>query len=649
MASSSVHQDSWLSPNFATPIPTAFDNHEIPRSISPLSLSHNFYSPAALQRSPLYPSPRLATGLTKIRYKDSKYSKKEMVYRAIDDKIDLVRFLQAYESILAAFGVETRELYGEREKEKLDVAERIVYRLFCEFFLQDKTQLETGGNGKNANYLVSTGNDRNYAGNRGSGSVPLTRAKAENQVVDTHTSTSRLLRVTASEVDAINAIVDEAYEGLRMATGPVIDNILNKGKITSTITEVREVREAVDGMDLLVNETANSTHAIVEDDLCVAERLKTNTSAEKSLIIPQVTEVVEAPIEIDMPLVGFVKDGSLDEEPTIFANHVTNIMDEKNQIFSTIAEVTEAPRSFSLAIRSKSTSDYTDSPTVVSIKSETDASMETLYERCMKSPQILLLGRWGRERYNEWKKDNSGAQNEIAKQETFRLMELKHQLLPLKSGKRPYTYSFTSFTQNHIDSSALQLWSFNPVERTEVLLNVKLVWKYEAFILKSITVEPLSLDDFAADETKGRQALENAYKFLGFWDWSVRSPCKGEAKAKPMHQICSQWLDPNDMFRKAYFQKRSVSNTSENIRRNHEGSGSRNVGSWRGKRTVSGANYIGGKKRCVSGSWYGGKRRKISGHSDIERNYGRRKNLSQGRRILRTKTAIEMWDARENF
>ena len=60
-----------------------------------------------------------------------------MVYRAIDDKIDLVRFLQAYESIIAAFGVETRELNDEREKEKLDVVERIVYRLFCEFFLSD--------------------------------------------------------------------------------------------------------------------------------------------------------------------------------------------------------------------------------------------------------------------------------------------------------------------------------------------------------------------------------------------------------------------------------------------------------------------------------------------------------------------------------
>ncbi|TGO12293.1 hypothetical protein BTUL_0091g00380 [Botrytis tulipae] len=622
MASSSVHQDSWLSSNFATPIPTAFDNHEIPRSISPLSLSHNFYSPAALQRSPLYPSPKLGPDLLRISSKDSKYSKKEMVYRAIDDKIDLVRFLQAYESILAAFGVETRELYDEEEKEKLDVAERIVYRLFW--------------------------NDRKYSGNRGSGSVPLTRAKAENRVVDTDSNTSRLLRVTASEVDAINAIVDEAYEGLRITTGPGIDNVLNKGKVTSTITEVREVREAVDGMDPLVNETANSTDVIVEDDLCVAERLQTNTSAEKSLIISQVTEVVEAPTEIDIPLVGFIKDGSLDEEPTIFANHVTNIIDEKNHIFSTIAEVTEAPRSFCLAIRSKSTSDSTDSPTVISIKSEAGASMETLYEQWMKSPQILLLGRWGRERYNEWKKDNYEAQNEIAKQEIFRLMELKHQLLPLESGKRPYTYSFTSFTQNHIDSSALQLWSFNPVERTEELLSVKLVWKYEAFILKSITVEPLSLDDFAADETKGRQALENAYKFLGFWDWSVRSPCKGEAKAKPMHQICLQWLDPNDMFRKAYFQKRSVSNTSEKIRRNREGSGSRDVGSWREKRTVSGANYIGGKKRCVSGSWYGGKRRKISGNCDIEGKYGRRKNLSQGRRIPRTKTAIEMWDAREN-
>ncbi|TGO57449.1 hypothetical protein BCON_0065g00090 [Botryotinia convoluta] len=628
MASSSTVQDSWLNSNFTTPTPIAFDDHEIPRSISPLSLSHNFYSPAALQRPPLYPSPKLAPDLKRTRSKDSKYSKyskyskKEMVYRAIDDKIDLVRFLQAYESILAAFGVETRERDDEREKEKLDVAERIVYRLFW--------------------------NDRNYAENRGSESVPLTRVKADNQVVDTDTNTSRLLRVTASEVDTINAIVDEAYEGLRMATGPVIDNILNKGKVTSTITEVREVREAADETDPLVNENANSSNVIVEDDLCVATGPQTNISAEKGQIISKVTEVLEAPIEIDIPLVGFLKDGSLDEEPTIFANHVNNMIDEKNRVFSTIAEVTEEPRSFRLAIRSKSTSDRTDPPTVISIKSEAGKSTEFLYEQCVKSPEILLLGRWGRERFNEWKRDNAEAQNEIAKQEIFRLMELKHQLLPLELGKRPYTYGFTSFTQNHRDSSALQLWSFDPVKRTEELLSVKLLCKYEAFILKSITVEPLSLDELNADETKGRQALENAYKFLGFWDWSVRSPCKGGAKAKPMHQICLQWLDPNNVFRKAYFQKRSVSNTSEKIKRNREGSGSRDVGSWREKRTVSGANYIGGKKRCVSGSWYGGKKRKISGNSDIERKYGRRENLSQGRRIARTKTAIEMWDAREN-
>ncbi|TGO27297.1 hypothetical protein BPAE_0044g00320 [Botrytis paeoniae] len=622
MASSFIKQDSWLNSNLTTPTPIAFDDHEIPRSISPLSLSHNFYSPTVLQRPPLYPSPKLAPDLNRTRSKDSKYSKKEMVYRAIDDKIDLVRFLQAYESILAAFGVKTRELNDEREKEKLDVAERIVYRLFW--------------------------NDRNYAGNRGSESVPLTRVKADNQVVDTDTNTSRLLRVTASEVDAINAIVDEAYEGLRMATGPVIDNILNKGKVTSTITEVREVREAADETDSLVNANANSTKGIVEDGLCVATGPQTNISSEKDQKSSKVTEIVEEPVRIDIPLVGFLKDGSLNEEPTVFANHVTNIIDEKNRIFSTISEVTEAPGSFRLAIRSRSTSDPIDPPTVISIKSEGSTSIEALYEQWMKSPEILLLRRWGRERYNEWKRDNAEAQNEIAKQEIFRLMELKHQLLPLESGKRPYTYGFTSFTQNHLDSSALQLWSFDPVKRTEELLSVKLLWKYEAFILKRITVEPLSLDELAADETKVRQALENAYKFLGFWDWSVRSPCKGAAKAKLMHQICLQWLDPKDVFRKAYFQKRSVSNTSEKIKRNREGSGSRDVGDWREKRTVSGANYIGGKKRCVSGSWYGGKKRKISGNSDIERKYGRRESLSQGRWIARKKTAIEMWDAREN-
>ncbi|KAF7954341.1 hypothetical protein EAE96_005466 [Botrytis aclada] len=618
MASSSIIQDSWVDSNFTTPTPVPFNDHEIPRSISPLSLSHSFYSPAAPQRSPPYQSPRLASDLKRTRSKESKYSKKEMVYRAIDDKIDLVRFLQAYESILAAFGVETSELNDEREKVKLDVAERVVYKLFW--------------------------NDRNYAGDRGSESVPLTHVKAKNQVVDTGANTSRLLRVTPSEMDAINAIVDEAYEGLRMATGPAIDNITDKGKVTSTVTEVRE---AADETDPLVNAKANSTNGIVEDDHCISAGSQTNVSAEKGQIISRVTEIVEAPDEIDIPLVGSLKDGGLDEEPTVFANHVTNIIDEKNQIFSTIAEVTEAPRSFRLAIRSKSTSETTDSPTVISIKSEASTSVETLHEQRMKSPEILLLGRWGRERYNQWKRDNAEAQNEIAKQEIFRLMELKYRLLPLESGKQPYTHEFTSFTQNHRDSSALQLWSFNPVKRTEELLGVKLLWNYEAFNLKSITVEPLSLDEFAADETKGRQALENAYKFLGFWDWSVRSPCKGDAKVKPMHQICSQWII-NDVVHKAYSQKRSVSNTSEKIKRHREVSGSGHVGSWREKRTVSGASYIGGKKRCVSGSWYGGKKRKISGNSDIERKCGRRENVCQGRRISRTKTAIEMWDAREN-
>ncbi|KAM0157608.1 hypothetical protein ACHAQE_005912 [Botrytis cinerea] len=619
---SSINQDFWLNSNFTTPNPIALDDHGISSSISPLSLSHNFYSPAVPERSPLCPSPQLPPDLNRAKFKDSKYSKKEMVYRAIDDKIDLVRFLQAYESIIAAFGVETRELNDEREKEKLDVAERIVYRLFW--------------------------NDRNYAGNRGSESVPLTHVKAENQVVDTDANTSRLLRVTTSEIDAISAIVDEAYEGLRMATEPVIDNILEKGKVTSTITEVREV---ADETDPLVNENTNSTNGIVEDDLCVAAGPKANISAEKSQITSKVTEVVEAPIEIDIPLVGFVKDGGLDEEPSVFANHVTNIIDDKNQIFSAIAEVEKVPRSFRLAIRSKSTSGSTDPHAIISIKSEAGTSIETLYEQSMKSPEIQLPGRWGRERYTEWKRENVKAQNEITKQEIFRLMELKHRILPLESERQPYTYDFTSFTQNHRDSSARQLWSFNPVERTEELLNVKLLWKCEAFSLKRITVEPLNLDEMAADETRGHQALRNAYAFLGFWDWSVRSPYKRGAKAKPMHQICLQWLDPNDVFRKAYFQKRSISNTSEKIKRTREGSGSRDVGSWRGKRTVSGANYVGGKKICVSGGWYGAKKRRISrisGNSGMEKKDGRRESLSQGRRISTARTAIEVWDARRN-
>lgn len=64
------------------------------------------------------------------------------MYRAIDEKLDLVRFLQAYESVLAAFGVREDLLAGplmedererERERGKLEVAERIVFRLFCRY------------------------------------------------------------------------------------------------------------------------------------------------------------------------------------------------------------------------------------------------------------------------------------------------------------------------------------------------------------------------------------------------------------------------------------------------------------------------------------------------------------------------------------
>ncbi|KAJ8066982.1 hypothetical protein OCU04_004361 [Sclerotinia nivalis] len=607
----------WFERNHSTSIP--FNDDAIPGSISPLSLS----LPDTPPNAP-FQKPKLVSDVNAGKRADqNKYSKQQMVYRAIDEKIDLVRFLQAYESVLAAFGVEGEEREEEgslkRGREKLEVAERIVYRLFW--------------------------NDKSCAGGSGSKSVPLTRAKADNPVPNK--DTSRALRVTASEMDAISAIVDEAYEGLRISAGPAIDKILKKDETTSTVREVTEVEGEIDG-----STTENLTNGIVEEGVCVAAHADINSNAKKNEIISTVTEVVGAPVDINSSLVEMT-GGSLNEVHSLATGHITNIIDENDQIFSTISKMAEIPKTFRLAIRSKSTSEATngDPSTTVPIKPEMGAAAETLYEEIMKNPKILLLGRWGRHRYTEWVQENDKAkesQDEDAKKEIFRLMELKHKLLPLEWGRLPYTYPIASSTRNHSDSCTIMLWGFDPIQRTEELLNVRFKWTFEEGILKAITAEPMNLDEFAADKSKGHKALKNAFAFLGFWDWSVRQNMySSNRKVKAMHQLCLQWIDPNNVFRKAYLQKRPDSNSSEKVKRGREVNMGRNCGSWREKRTVSGASYVGGKKRSGSGGWSRGKKRTASGNSckgKKERNDGKEDNLNKGLRKVKRRTAVEMMD-----
>ncbi|KAF7870493.1 hypothetical protein EAF04_004237 [Stromatinia cepivora] len=613
----------WFERNHSTSIP--FNDDAIPGSISPLSLS----LPDTPPNAPFQKSKLVSEVNAGKRAYENKYSKQQMVYRAIDEKIDLVRFLQAYESVLAAFGVEgeERERWEREEeeivvkgREKLEVAERIVYRLFW--------------------------NDKSYAGGSGSKSVPLTRAKADNSVPNK--DTSRALRVTASEMDAISAIVDEAYEGLRISAGPAIDKILKKDEITSTVTEVAEAEDEIDGM--IIDDFTNRT---AEEGFCVATGPDINLSAKRDQITSTVTEVVEVPVDANTSLVEMATSGSLNEGHPLATGHITNTIDENDQIFSTISKVAEVPKSFRLAIRSKSTSEATnEGPSItVPIKPEIGTAAETLYEEITKNPKILLLGRWGRHRYTEWVQENDKAreaQDEGAKKEIFRLMELKHKLLPLEWGRLPYTYRVASSTRNHSDSCTIMLWGFDPVQRTEELLNVRFQWTFEEGILKAITAEPMNLDEFAADKIKGHKTLKNAFAFLGFWDWSVQQNMyPSNRKAKPMHQLCLQWIDPNNPFRKAYLQKRPDSNSSKKVKREREVNVGRECGSWREKRTVSGASYVGGKKRSGSGGWNRGKKRTASGNSckeRKERNEGKEDNLNKVLRKVKRRTAVEMMD-----
>ncbi|EDO02862.1 predicted protein [Sclerotinia sclerotiorum 1980 UF-70] len=556
-----------------------------------------------------------------------------MVYRAIDEKIDLVRFLQAYESVLAAFGVDSEDNEGwdgeeeeslEMGREKVEVAEKIVYKLFW--------------------------NDKGCARESGRKSVPLARAKEDNPVPNKNTS--RGLKVTASEMDTISTIVDEAWEGLRVSEVPAaIDNVLEKDELNSTVTAMKESDE----VDEMITE--DLTNDIVEEDVCIAAEPEINLSTKKIEIISTVTEVVGVPDDINTSVVEMVTSGSLNGGPYFTTGCVANTIDEKDQTFSTISNVAEVPRSFRLAIRSKSTSEATngDSSIAAPVDSEVGTATETLYEEIMKNPKTLMLGRWGRHRYTQWVQENDKAkeaQDEDVKREIFRLIELKHKLLPLEWGRLPYTYPIASSTRNHSDSYTIMLWGFDPIQRTEELLNVRFQCTFEEGILEAITVEPMDLDEFAADKIKGHKTLKNAFTFLGFWDWAVRQNMySSNRKVQPMHQLCLQWIDPNNVFRKAYLQKtekRPNSNSSERVRRERELSMGRNCGSWREKHTVSGASYVGGKKRSGSSGWSRGKKRTASGNSckeGKERNDRKDDNSNERLRKVKRRTAAEMMDA----
>ncbi|QSZ36536.1 hypothetical protein DSL72_006416 [Monilinia vaccinii-corymbosi] len=639
----------WLKINL--PLPVSLGNNNSERgSISPLSLSHHvldtppyisldappptLYAPP---NSPCHPRPRPAQRLRPNfgAYRHHRqYSKQGMVYRAIDEKIDLVRFLQAYESVLSAFGVREDLVAGsvageerEREREKLEVAERIVFRLFW--------------------------NDKMYEGRSGCGSVPLTRVDADKSVTGVNISNAQ--RVTSSEVQAINAIVDEAYEGLCIASAPAIDMVGKKYQMPLTVTEVMDVAGETGA---LIGE--NSAIETMDGGSCTTARQVIDTIGKKDRITSTVTEVVEVSVGTNPSIVQDATCEIADGGLRITAGSSIHTTGKDDRISSTVTEVTEGSTSPGAATLRKATSGMTngDSSTITFVKPEpdADADAETFYEEMIKGPKILLLRRWGCDRYAEWVKENrkaEEAQDDNAKKEVFRLMELKHRLLPLQSGNPPYTYRIISLTQHHRDSYTGLMWGVNVAQRTEGFLNVRFQWTCKTGTHNDITVEPMSLDELAADEIKGRHELENAHAFLGFWDWLVRQKVYFFAgKVRPMHEICLHWLDSHSLMRQAYLQKQTQKQTqkqkqkgydsrsSEKGKRQRSGNREREAWNWREKRTVSGASYVGGKKRCVSGGGGGGGNRGKEG----ERRWEDRDRLEYsngGLRRVRRRTAFD--------
>lgn len=469
----------------------------------------------------------------------------------------------------------------------------------------------------------------------------MTRVGAVNSV--TGAMTSKAQRVTSSEVHAINAIVDEAYEGLHISAAPVINVVGKEKQMTSTVTEVS---------DVVGEPSALEENAGVEigDRGCISTTTGQviDTIGKKDQITSTVAELVEVSVGTNSPPAHEVRCELVNGGPHVTtgsAIHITEKMDQMNLTFAETTEGSSSPGALTLPKTSRRMMDG-NPPTISSIKSEPDAETNASYEEIMKSPKIQLLRRWGCDRYAEWVQEIAKAeeaQDEDAKKEVFRLMELKHRLLPLTLGKLPYTYRITSSTQNHRTSYTSLSWGFDGIQRTEGLLNVKFQWTCEAGTHR-ITVEPMSLDELAADEIKGHRELRNAYDFLGFWDWFVRQRVYFfEGKVRPIHEICLHWLDPNSRSRRAYFQKRPDSNSSEKVKR--ERSCSRDLWNWRERRTVSGASYVGGKKRCVGGGVGNRGRKKSFGGNGCARDWEDKLEYSnRGLRKVRRKTGVEMME-----
>ncbi|KAI9640069.1 hypothetical protein NHQ30_011471 [Ciborinia camelliae] len=593
-------------------------NDAVPNSVSG-SISRSMSPISHLPT--LHPNPNPTPELnTEPHVTKSKYSKQEMVYRAIDDKIHLVRFLQAYESVLAIFGVDgTGDV--ERERDKLEVVGRIVYRLFCRCSVGIEFPQNGGYENTEANLMVLIGNDGDYAEKSGSASLPL--VQVVDRPVTTGANSSRAQRVTSSEMNAISAIVDEAYEGLHITAASAVDITGKKDEIASTVTNVSEV--VGDTGALMVG---NATSGIVEEPLSMAGP-GINIMNMNDEMIPIVTEMVELPGGTDTSLVGNTSGTILDEDTSIASGHLANTIGGIGQIFSNlqVTQVTQIPSIPDAAIISEATTEAIigGPSTVVSINSDEDKPLGTFYEESMKNPKILLLRRWGCKRYHEWSQKNRTAEDENARKEVFRLIELKHRLSSFIPENPPYTYRVLSSTRHHRDSYfGSGLFGYNIVGETEKFLHVRLGWRFETGIHNEISIKPKNPDGLAADDIHGHTALQNAYTFLEFWDWVVRDPKYFEcAKVRPMHNLCSHWFNPNSSIRQDYFERRigagllrarpsgSRGYSAERGRRDRLGS--RDSRGWRGKRMVSGGRHTRGKKRTASG------------HKEDGLNKGRRK------------------------
>ncbi|ESZ96020.1 hypothetical protein SBOR_3593 [Sclerotinia borealis F-4128] len=662
MSSSSSDARPWVDVHGAAP--ASVDNRINFESISPISLPRALYPKFKPTQEPI--AERLV-----YRHRH-RYSKQEMVYRAIDEKIDLVRFLQAYESVLDAFGVdeaEERGREGGEEREGLELAERIVYRLFW--------------------------NERTRAENMGRGSVPLARAVenldaglnspeclriAVEPAIDTIGKKDQMiLTVTevtevAGETDVSIAVIatDEAIvEGPSISAGLDVNTTGTKDLLTSTIAEAVEVPGETNLLNVSI--VRGTTGELVDGDPCTSSEHAIDTTGKMDPIVPKTSTVSEISNGPHAAIAGTTKYQVVDRAPYVAAESASNITAKKDQTISTTAKVAELPihsdvsrvgnipsqvangGSSTVVSRERGIPSHVangGSSNVVFIKPDLVATRKALYEEMIQGPRIVLLKRWGCDRYAEWIQEHRNAEedhDEDAKRENFRLVELKHQLLPLISGKLPYTYRIVSSTQDHRDSYTSTPWGMDGVQITEKLLNVRLQWTCEAGTHNDITIEPMSLDELAAHETDGHEILMNAYNFLGFWDWFVgQSIYLFEGKVRPMNIICVYWLDPNHPSRKIYCTRKpnfkpaqacwpGACNCASEKGRN-ECSGSKKLWSWREKCTGSGGEGEGG--------WTGGKKRTVSGNSLTEKKGG---HSTKGPRRTPHHSAVYMMDAMDNI